>query len=78
MIKALLPLSALALLSACGSTGVFDRDRPDEFAVTRTAPLAVPTDFSLPAPQQGTSAAQNGDTKQAVLDAMFDTAAPRQ
>src|SRR3546814_18862876 len=48
-------LCAMALgLSACGSGGgVFNRDRPDEFAVTRAAPLVVPPDFSLVPPQSG-------------------------
>jgi hypothetical protein len=69
---ALLALLALPLLAGCGSTGVFDRDRPDEFAVSRNAPLKVPGEFTLPAPQPGTPA-QQADTKQQVLDAMFGT-----
>jgi uncharacterized lipoprotein len=66
--------AAIALLSGCGTSSVFDRERPDEFAVTRAAPLAVPTDLStLPAPQPGAERPQDGVTKQAVLDAMFGT-----
>jgi Protein of unknown function (DUF3035) len=60
-------------LAGCGSTGVFDRDRPDEFAVTKLPALDVPADMNaLPAPTPG----QNGkadNTKQQVLDAMFGT-----
>jgi uncharacterized lipoprotein len=70
-------LAALALagasttLAGCGSTGVFDRERPDEFAVTKAAPLTVPADLStLPAPQPG-AVPQTGDTKKEMLDAMF-------
>jgi uncharacterized lipoprotein len=65
-------LLTLATLSSCGSTGVFDRDRPDEFAVTRAAPLTVPADLSaLPQPQPGSVPAREGESKAAVLDAMF-------
>ena len=70
-------LAALATLAGCGSTGVFDRQRPDEFAVTRSAPLAIPTEFTLPAPQKDAPRPQEGDTKQQMLDAMFGTA-PKQ
>ena len=38
------------------------------------APLAVPADLnSLPTPQPGASRPQEGETKAAVLDAMFGT-----
>lgn len=75
--KILIAASLLAFggLSACGSTGVFDRERPDEFAVTRAKPLDVPADFSLPAPQSEGSAS-NGDTRQQVLDALFGSGKP--
>jgi hypothetical protein len=71
-----LALFATAALSGCGSTGVFDRERPDEFAVTKAAPLNMPADMnSLPAPQPG-AAGPAKDTKKEVLDAMFG--APKQ
>jgi uncharacterized lipoprotein len=76
MTKKLLPLLALSLLAGCGTTSVFDRDRPDEFAVTRNAPLKVPASFDLPAPQPG-AAAQQADTKEQMLDAMFGTPAKK-
>lgn len=73
--KILLPAAALlslaTSLSGCGSTGVFDRERPDEFAVTKAAPLVIPADLTtLPPPQEGASAPAK-DSKQDVLDAMF-------
>jgi uncharacterized lipoprotein len=69
--KIVLALATLASLSACGSTGVFDRERPDEFAVTKAAPLVVPADLNtLPPPQTG-AAAPAKDSKQDMLDAMF-------
>jgi uncharacterized lipoprotein len=75
-VKIVLGALALASLSGCGSTGLFDRERPDEFAVTKAAPLAVPADLStLPAPQPGT-VRQTSDTKKEMLDAMFG--APKQ
>ena len=70
-------LLALTALSGCGSSGIFDRDRPDEFAVGRAAPLAIPQDLStLPTPQPGAARPQDGDSKAAVLEAMFG--APKQ
>lgn len=66
-------LIVLGSLSACGSTGLFDRERPDEFAVTRAKQLEVPADFTLPTPEpKGTAPA--ADTKQQVLDALFGNA----
>jgi hypothetical protein len=66
---------ALLALSGCGTTSVFDRDRPDEFAVSRSKPLQVPTEFALPAPAPDAPRPQDGDTKEQVLDAMFGGAA---
>ena len=71
----IVPAAALALLSGCGSSGL-DRNRPDEFAVTRAAPLEVPAEFTLPAPQEGAARPQETDTKQKMLDAMFGTSTP--
>lgn len=72
----LLAIGASLLLSACGSTGLFNRDRPDEFAVQRQAPLVVPPDFSLVPPTPG--APRPSDTaQQQALDALFGGPAPR-
>lgn len=67
---------AFAALSGCGSTGVLDRERPDEFAVTRSKPIEVPAEFTLPTPTPDAPRPQDGDTKEQVLDAMFGGAAP--
>ena len=40
-----------AMIAACGNGGLLNRDRPDEFAVQRAAPLVVPPDFNLTPPQ---------------------------
>ena len=42
-----------AMTAACGSGGLLNRDRPDEFAVQRQAPLVVPPDFNLEPPAPG-------------------------
>ncbi|HEX8643117.1 MAG TPA: DUF3035 domain-containing protein [Allosphingosinicella sp.] len=72
---ALLAASALAL-SACGSSGVLGRDRPDEFAVARTAPLVIPPDFSLTPPRPG-EASSNADARTQALQALFGGPQPR-
>jgi len=70
-------LTGLAALSACGSSGILDRERPDEFAVGRSAPLAVPPDFALKPPQPGAAPTQSGTNQEEVLEALFGGAAPR-
>ena len=68
-----LVVSAAALLSACGGGGnsLLNRDRPDEMAVTRAAPLVVPPDFSLTPPNPGSPRPQDTDTGRKALDALF-------
>ncbi len=70
-------LVAMGALSGCGSTGLFNRDRPDEFAVSRSAPLVVPPDFALAPPSPGAARPQETGTKEQVLDALFGGPAPR-
>lgn len=74
-----LPLLVFAAtgLSACGSSGLFNRDSPDEMAVTRAAPLVVPPDFALVPPAPGTAATQGNDLQQRTLDALFGGPTPR-
>lgn len=71
-----LATTASLLLSACGGGGLFNRDRPDEFAVQRQAPLVVPPDFSLVPPTPGAPRPANSAQQQA-LDALFGGPAPR-
>ena len=66
-----------ALLGGCGSTNLFNRDRPDEMAVSRQPPLVIPPDFGLAPPAAGTAASQQSTTQQQALDAMFGGPAPR-
>jgi hypothetical protein len=71
-----LPALGLLALTACGSGSLFNRERPDEFAVSRQPPLVIPPDFGLTPPKAGTAASQNDPQRQA-LDALFGGPAPR-
>ena len=73
---AVLALATVAL-SGCGTTGLFNRDRPDEFAVSRQAPLVIPPDFALVPPNPGAPRPQDIDASQQALDALFGGPAPR-
>ncbi|MEO0690973.1 MAG: DUF3035 domain-containing protein [Pseudomonadota bacterium] len=68
---ALLLAGAAASLAACGGGGVFNRDRPDEFAVQRQAPLVVPPDFSLTPPAPGAPRPTQGTASEQALEALF-------
>ena len=64
-------------LAACASHGVSNRDRPDEFAVQRQAPLVIPPDFALVPPVPGAPRPAEGTAAQQALDALFGGPAPR-
>src|SRR6187551_3690176 len=66
-----------SLLASCGGGGVLGRERPDEFAVQRQAPLVVPPDFALTPPQPGAPRPAEGTAAQQALDALFGGPAPR-
>lgn len=71
-------VAALAVfLSGCGSTGLFGRQRPDEFAVARQAPLVIPPDYSLVPPQPGAARPQDVNARAQTLDALFGGAPGR-
>lgn len=75
----LLTLAAsAALLAGCGSGGgLFNRARPDEFAVQRQAPLVVPPDFALTPPKPGAPRPNDPNATQQTLDALFGGTAAR-
>ncbi len=73
---AILSLSTLALVG-CGGGGLLDRDRPDEFAVQRQAPLVVPPDFNLVPPSEGAPRPAGGTASEQALDVLFGGPAPR-
>lgn len=60
-----------ATLAGCGSTSLFNRDRPDEMAVQRQAPLVVPPDFSLVPPAPGAARPGSESTAEQTLRALF-------
>jgi hypothetical protein len=73
-----LAVSAAALLLAgCGTGGVAGRERPDEFAVARNAPLVIPPDYALAPPRPGEPTPQATDARTQALDALFGGTAPR-
>ncbi|QJB69989.1 DUF3035 domain-containing protein [Parasphingorhabdus halotolerans] len=73
MRKSIIGISLVSLiaLSACGSGGFLNRDRPDEFAVSRQAPLVIPPDFALTPPRPGEPRPQVASSQQQTLEAMF-------
>ena len=72
-----LVLFAAVGLAGCGSTGLLNRERPDEFAVSRQAPLVIPPDFALVPPSPGAPRPQDNDASRQALDALFGGPAPR-
>ncbi len=66
-----LALAGAALLGGCGSSGLLTRERPDEFAVQRQAPLVVPPDFALVPPAPGAPRPTEGTAAQQALEALF-------
>lgn len=74
--RALIAGAAVIGLSACGGISI-DRDRPDEFAVQRQAPLVIPPDFHLVPPEPGAPRPAEGTASQQALEALFGGEAPR-
>ncbi len=65
-------VAGTATLAGCGGGGgLFNRDRPDEFAVQRQAPLVVPPDFALQPPQPGAPRPAESNIQQQTLEALF-------
>ena len=60
-----------AMLAGCGGNGVFNRERPDEMAVQRQAPLVVPPDFNLVPPAPGAARPTEGSAQEQALEALF-------
>lgn len=69
---------ASEMLAGCGgSGGIIGRERPDEFAVQRQAPLVVPPDFNLVPPAPGAPRPAEETAGEQALDALFGGPAPR-
>jgi hypothetical protein len=76
-LRSSLVAASACLLAACTHFGVANRDRPDEFAVQRQAPLVVPPDFALTPPKPGAPRPAEGTAAQQALQALFGGPAPR-
>lgn len=72
----LAPAAALAL-AGCGTSNGLYRDRPDEFAVARNAPLVVPPDFALTPPRPGEPSPAQTDSRTQAIQALFGGPAAR-
>ncbi|AKQ41154.1 hypothetical protein CP97_02475 [Aurantiacibacter atlanticus] len=68
---------AAGALSACGGIDLGSRDRPDEFAVQRQAPLVIPPDFHLAPPEPGAPRPVEGTASEQALEALFGGPAER-
>jgi hypothetical protein len=77
MRKVILGLSAAALLAGCGTSSGLNRERPDEFAVARNAPLVVPPDFALTPPAPGQVSPTATDSRTQAIQALFGGPAQR-
>ena len=69
--------AAALLLAGCGGGGLFNRSRPDEFAVQRQAPLVVPPDFALTPPAPGAPRPTDSSTAAQAQSALFGSPQPR-
>jgi hypothetical protein len=77
-VRLVLAVSAATLVAGCAAGGPFGRGRgPDEFAVARNAPLAVPPDFALTPPRPGEADAGVQDPRAQALQALFGGPQPR-
>ncbi|MGX7925025.1 DUF3035 domain-containing protein [Tsuneonella sp. HG094] len=77
MRKIVLVAFSCSMLAACGGGGILNRERPDEFAVQRQAPLVVPPDFSLTPPAPGAPRPSEGTASEQALDVLFGGPAAR-
>lgn len=80
MRNAILTAATLAsglVLAGCGSSGGLNRQRPDEFAVARQAPLVIPPDYSLTPPTPGSPRPQDTAASTQALQALFGGPSPR-
>lgn len=75
MRKILVVMAGTLALAACGKTGLGNRNAPDEFAISRNAPLVVPQDFNLTPPRPGEARPIGQDSQAAAMEALFGAGA---
>ena len=71
MRNALVVLAGALALVSCGKTSLTHKGTPDEFAISRNAPLVVPQDFNLAPPRPGAPRAVGQDAQSAAVEALF-------
>ena len=64
-------ISSLGLILAGCQGNALNRQRPDEFAVARQAPLVIPPDYSMAPPRPGAPRPIGADSQQQALEALF-------
>lgn len=70
-------ISSLGLILAGCQGNALNRQRPDEFAVARQAPLVIPPDYALVPPQPGAPRPQDTAASTQAMQALFGGPAPR-
>ncbi len=63
--------AAMALTACGGGKRLGDRRGPDELAISRSAPLVVPSEFNLTPPRPGTPRATGQDAQTQAMEALF-------
>lgn len=63
--------AAMALTACGGGSRIGDRRGPDELAISRSAPLVVPSDFNLTPPRPGSPRATGQDAQTQAMEALF-------
>lgn len=63
--------AALALAACGGGSRIGDKRGPDELAISRAAPLVVPSEFNLTPPRPGTPRATGQDAQTQAMEALF-------
>lgn len=71
MRTAVVLILAAVTLGACGKSGLAGRNAPDEFAISRNAPLVVPPDFALTPPKPGEARPIGQDAQGQAAEALF-------
>lgn len=69
--------TAASAVTACGGVNIGNRERPDEFAVQRQAPLVIPPDFDIVPPAPGAPRPTEGTASEQALEALFGGPAER-
>lgn len=75
--RLLIVAASASTLAACGGVDLGNRERPDEFAVQRQAPLVIPPDFDLVPPAPGAPRPTEGTASEQALEALFGGPAAR-